>query len=195
VPCANIKLPPPPPPINFRKWILGVSTNKSVATGHTVDFTSHICVRYQVLLAAFCKAAGANTFFSLCFSLLFDSYYVLFCRPRWSSGQRACHWTQDSRVQTRQKAIEIRRKSFTRFYGLLKIPSRYGKDTLQGKIRHSSVMLGASKMYDSMFRRLPPLPVVCLLCPALNTKRSLRTLVHQPKKYCYHCSRFPLQLT
>jgi hypothetical protein len=56
---------------------------ESVLTGHTVDFATHtspICIKYQVLLAAYYKPVKANTFMlSTCFLFLFlDMYYIIF---------------------------------------------------------------------------------------------------------------------
>jgi hypothetical protein len=59
-------------------------TRQSVPTGHAVHFTTHkstICIRYQVLLAAYCKTGNAKThlFFPSVFLFLFvDTYYILF---------------------------------------------------------------------------------------------------------------------
>jgi hypothetical protein len=48
------------------------------------------------------------------------------CRPRWFNAQRACHWTQGSRVQTRLKRQRIFREMIIRstcsFGGEVKAP-------------------------------------------------------------------------
>jgi hypothetical protein len=41
----------------------------------------------------------------ICFAVLTVRVY---CRSRWSSGYRACHWTQGSRVQTRPRTIDYK---------------------------------------------------------------------------------------
>jgi hypothetical protein len=51
----------------------------NVLIGHTVDFATHtstICIKYQVLLAAYYKAVKSNT--HLFFPFL-DTYYITFC--------------------------------------------------------------------------------------------------------------------